>query len=60
MTGPKEITERTARVGRDRLDEWTFGVCSIESQNEPGESTLQNTVDQTSQDNSTKHAKVIA
>ena len=49
VTGPKEVTEHTARVGRDRLDEWSFGVCSIECQDEPGESTLQNTVDQTRQ-----------
>ena len=49
VTGPKEVTERTVRVCRDMLDVWRFSVCSIECQNEPGESTLQNTVDQARQ-----------
>ena len=49
MTRPNEVTEYRVRVGCDRLDEWRLGVCSIECQNEPGESTLQNTVDQTRQ-----------
>ena len=47
VTGPKEVTEHTVRVGHDRLDERRFGVCSLKCQNEPGESTLQNAVDQT-------------
>ena len=47
VTGPKDVTEYTVRVGRDTLDEWRFGVYRIECQNERGESTLQNTVDQT-------------
>ena len=47
VTGPIKVTEHTVRVCRDGLDEWRFGVCRIECQNERGESTLQNTVDQT-------------
>ena len=61
VTGPKEVTEHTVSVGRDRSDDFIFGVCSIECQNEPGENTLQNTVDQTRQvktipRNTTRHS----
>ena len=31
VTGPTDI-EHTVRVGRDRSDEWRFGVCCIECQ----------------------------
>ena len=47
VTGSKEVTEYTVRVGFDRLDEWRFGVCSLKYQNETAETTLMNTVDRT-------------
>ena len=43
VTGPKEVTEYTVRVGCDRR----FGVCSLVCQEETAETTLLNTVDRT-------------
>ena len=61
MTGPNEVTVYTVRVGCDRLDEWRSGVCSLKGQNETAEITLLNTGHvETSQENSTNHAKVFA
>ena len=37
VTGTKEVTECTVRVGCDRLDEWRLGVCSLECQKKAGE-----------------------
>ena len=47
VTGPKEVSEYTVRVGWDRLDEWRSGVCSLKCLNETPETTLLNTVDRT-------------
>ena len=30
VTGPKEVTGHMVQVGCERLEEWRFGVCSLE------------------------------
>ena len=47
MAGPKDVTENTVRVVRDRLETWRFGVCSLKCQSGTAEITLQNAVDRT-------------
>ena len=47
VTGPKEVTVHTVRVGCERFEMWKFGVCSLRCQNETAEITL---LDETSQD----------
>ena len=47
VTEPKDVIEHMVRVSCDRLDEWRFGVRSLECQNETAEITLPNTVDRT-------------
>ena len=46
VTEPKDVTEYMVRVSGSRFETWELEVFSLTCQNEPGESTLQNNVDQ--------------